>query len=418
MNLKEKITRKKGIIILSVLLVLIFIVVFTLLSQSETYILEMPSFNVTDINGHAPNCVIYKNKYYQAFSSENPPETDIIGDYVGEVTWSDTVKVWNKDEYDLELSSNVQRKIYTVKGIDPSLMLCSREDSGTITIFVSLYDIPFSRGRDVYQKVLNVNAEDYHIEFEDDYSYNFSFGNVYTTENLTENLAEFFLNSIYNASLMPRAEMESGQLTYRVYLVNGDGLRYCFALFDNGYVSLDVLNGYYGYVLKLDGKVTDKLYEIFEKEEKDENLRKINRSPYYTDIEWLRDNTDAGAYIPKYKPEFVDFDRATILYNTDSESGRLSGVKDMEMYFMKDQDWQQPYYVINILTKEAAEEMRGHVFRKIDCSELNVELLDDKYKDSIGCINLSISYGDHVVEYQSENIPAEESYKILSSINP
>ena len=381
----------------------------------ETFEMKMPSFHLSSPNDHAPNCVIYNNRFYSSFNTNLSPETDIIGEFVGSVTWSDTLDGWNKFDYDVKLSSNVQRKIYTVEGADPEYILCSREEDGRITLFASLYEIKFSRGEDIYSEILKIDSENYHLEFENRDSYFYSLGEVYTAENSEKNAADLFINAINEASFIniEKSDIDFGESLYMISLVNADGFSYNFTLYENGYISTWLLNRY---IQKLPDEIFDELKKVLNEEEKEENLHIVNRSPYYLDIEWLRDNTDVGTFIPTYMPDYVTFDRATIIYNIDEESGNLAGVKDMEMYFMKDQNWQNPYYVINILTKEASEEERGHVFRKIDHTELSEELFDEKYKDLIGCINISVSYGDYVIEYQSENIPAEDSYKILSSI--
>ena len=84
------------------------------------------------------------------------PDADCVGDYLGESRCTADLKKKNEDY--AELTGSFAGPVYTVDGVDPRLLLCSRQENGTVMIFVNRTDTADYRfGRDILEDRLHLS---------------------------------------------------------------------------------------------------------------------------------------------------------------------------------------------------------------------------------------------------------------------
>lgn len=84
------------------------------------------------------------------------PDADCVGDYLGESRCTADLKKKNEDY--TELTGSFAGPVYTVDGVDTRLLLCSRQENGTVMIFVNETDTADYRfGRDILEDRLHLS---------------------------------------------------------------------------------------------------------------------------------------------------------------------------------------------------------------------------------------------------------------------
>ncbi len=83
-------------------------------------------------------------------------DADCVGDYLGESRCTADLKKKNEDY--TELTGSFAGPVYTVDGVDPRLLLCSRQENGTVMLFVNETDTADYRfGRDILEDRLHLS---------------------------------------------------------------------------------------------------------------------------------------------------------------------------------------------------------------------------------------------------------------------
>lgn len=84
------------------------------------------------------------------------PDADCVGDYLGESRCTADLKKKNEDY--TELTGSFAGPVYTVDGVDPRLLLCSRQENGTVMLFVNRTDTADYRfGSDILEDRLHLS---------------------------------------------------------------------------------------------------------------------------------------------------------------------------------------------------------------------------------------------------------------------
>ncbi len=84
-----------------------------------------------------------------------PAEADIFGDRIGIAYFAAEL---NKKHEDYgELAGSIRGSVYKVKGVDPRLFLCMREQDGRVVLFINETNCDFARGSDLFEDMLHIS---------------------------------------------------------------------------------------------------------------------------------------------------------------------------------------------------------------------------------------------------------------------
>ena len=84
-----------------------------------------------------------------------PAEADIFGDRIGIAYFAAEL---NKKHEDYgELAGSMRGSVYKVKGVDPRLFLCMREQDGRVVLFINETNADFARGSDLFEDMLHIS---------------------------------------------------------------------------------------------------------------------------------------------------------------------------------------------------------------------------------------------------------------------
>lgn len=190
---------------------------------------------------------IYQGSCYVQYEWLENAE-DIVGEYLG--TAIGQIDEWTPEDGYVELAGSVRGDFYSVKGYDPSFMLCIVYESGTISTYICNTGITIKYGAELYEDRLHLTGNYHKIQFETRSSWYQSKGEVYSLENNTSVSA--FIHALNAAEFIPWETvpvMEGHTASsiydtelYHVYFSMDNGTRVHLRLYENGYVRFQGMN--------------------------------------------------------------------------------------------------------------------------------------------------------------------------------
>lgn len=190
---------------------------------------------------------IYQGNCYVQYEWLENAE-DIVGEYLG--TAIGQIDEWTPEDGYVELAGSVRGDFYSVKGYDPSFMLCIVYESGTISTYICNTGITVKYGAELYEDRLHLTGNYHKIQFETRSSWYQSKGEVYSLENNTSVSA--FIHALNAAEFIPWETVPAmeGHTTssiydtelYHVYFSMDNGTRVHLRLYENGYVRFQGMN--------------------------------------------------------------------------------------------------------------------------------------------------------------------------------
>lgn len=190
---------------------------------------------------------IYQGSCYVQYEWLENAE-DIVGEYLG--TAIGQIDEWTSEDGYVELAGNVRGDFYSVKGYDPSFMLCIVYESGTISTYICNTGITIKYGAELYEDRLHLTGNYHKIQFETRSSWYQSKGEVYSLENNTSVSA--FIHALNAAEFIPWETVPAMERhttssiydteLYHVYFSMDNGTRVHLRLYENGYVRFQGMN--------------------------------------------------------------------------------------------------------------------------------------------------------------------------------
>lgn len=190
---------------------------------------------------------IYQGSCYVQYEWLENAE-DIVGEYLG--TAIGQIDEWTPEDGYVELAGSVRGDFYSVKGYDPSFMLCIVYESGTISTYICNTGITIKYGAELYEDRLHLTGNYHKIQFETRSSWYQSKGEAYSLENNTSVSA--FIHALNAAEFIPWETvpaMEGHTASsiydtelYHVYFSMDNGTRVHLRLYENGYVRFQGMN--------------------------------------------------------------------------------------------------------------------------------------------------------------------------------
>lgn len=210
---------------------------------------------------------IYEGRCY--VQSEYYAEgASFVGDYVG--TAVGMIDEWTKEDGYVDYAGSVNGKFYEVKGYDPSFMLCMKYDNGAVETFVNNNGILLGKGSDLIEDRLHLKDNYKEVAFKDQKAWNetLSDDKQVLPEKYYE-LMDEFLESFSADDFMYIKDTpleQEGKYLYTededdFYLTfyTKDGLRFDFALYEDGYVRFC---DFYGVCVQIDPSLYEEIIEI------------------------------------------------------------------------------------------------------------------------------------------------------------
>lgn len=164
---------------------------------------------------------------------------DIIGEYLGTATG--LIDVWTPQEGYVELAGSVRGDFYEVKGYDPSFMLCMKDETDAVSIYVCNTGITLKYGSELYEDRLHLAGNYSSIEYESRASWYYGRKDFHQLDD-ADGVITDFLEQLNTAEFMPRSSVEDGQSSifdtevYHLYFKMNDGTTVHLRLCENGYV--------------------------------------------------------------------------------------------------------------------------------------------------------------------------------------
>ena len=184
---------------------------------------------------------IYQGNCYVHYEwLENAEE--IVGEHLGTATG--LIDEWTPKDGYVELAGSVKGDFYSVKGYDPSFMLCIVHESGDISTYVCNTGITLKYGSELYENRIHLTGNYHEIQFETRASWYQSKGEVYSLEDGA--IASAFIEALNAAEFIPWESVPAIEdhttssiydtEIYHVYFSMDNGTVIHLRLYENGYV--------------------------------------------------------------------------------------------------------------------------------------------------------------------------------------
>ena len=205
----------------------------------------IPQMEVTlsdDVAADMIGFFIYQGKVYTQYEWIYD-DIDIVGEYLGTATG--LIDEWTPADGYVELAGSVSGDFYSVKGYDPSFMLCMNDPSGAICTYVCSRGITVKYGSELYEERLHLRGNFSAVEYETRESWNWSKGELSSLDKDSV-VIESYISELYSRefilwSTVPEKEGHTQSSiydteTFHVYFRMNNGTTVHLRLYENGYV--------------------------------------------------------------------------------------------------------------------------------------------------------------------------------------
>lgn len=360
---------------------------------------------------------IYGGNCYLRY--ETFDDADIIGERLGSATG--LIDEWTEKDGYVELAGSVKGDFYTVKGYDPSFMLCMKEETGGVSTYICNTGITLKYGSELYEDRLHLTGNYIRVSYETRESWNLSKYELYCLDDEKQSLIDLFIEQLNKAEFMPwsivperegktRDTIYETEL-YHMYLEMDNGMSLELRLYENGYVRFQ---GLLDVCVQVPQDCFDSLVSLMDSRE---GTRAVTGSNDISNsLDRCKNNPELGMYIPSYEPEALMPIIVEVHYYIDAHTGSEIGTKEIYIEYSC-ADAADMYYSLTI-TWENEYGRNGWAGPMIEGSELSMEKLSKyiKTKKSGNEIDVGVWYDDVSVVISAYGIDAESAYLILNSV--
>ena len=210
----------------------------------------IPPMNVTLSSKAAADMLaffIYQGRCYVEYEWIYD-HVDLSGEHLGTATG--LIDEWTPKEGYVEFAGSVRGDFYSVKGFDPSFMLCMKQEDGSISTYICNAGITLKTGSDLYEERLHLSENYDVVQYETRVSWYNSVGEVYQLNDPQSETVTAFIEALNAAKFMPTADvpLEEGETSiyddkeiYHLYFLMENGMTVHLRLFEGGYVSFQGL---------------------------------------------------------------------------------------------------------------------------------------------------------------------------------
>lgn len=371
---------------------------------------------------------IYQGRCYKSYDGVYG-DSDLIGDYLG--TTQGMIDLWTPKEGYVELAGNTKGDFYSVKGYDPEFMVCMRESSGAVNIFINDNDLTLKYGSDLLEDRFHLSGSVSELVYQDHDSWNYSKGELYSLNN--DDAVSDFIALLDQGIFIPEThailpdgtEYLAKAALYHVDLRLKDGITVELRLCKGGYVSFDT---YFSEVcIQVD---ETKFNEFITLLDSGANAISAEVTPgVYRTLDECRADPYFGLYAPSYVPDGMSYERGTIYYEIESKTGNILRTKEVNLTYSCGRDpdtgLSDAEYTITIAPVEDHGDI-GWVGTLLTPEELTPEsaaqFLDTTWGNGTlknrSDITFGVQHGDVMVILYGDNLDAGEAYQIMASVHP
>ena len=165
----------------------------------------------------------------------------IVGEYLGTATG--LIDEWTPRDGYVELAGSVEGDFYSVKGYEPSFLLCMQKE-GTVSLYVREGGITLKTGADLYNKWLHLSEDYREVRYETRASWYYGSGEVRQLDAPRAQEVLDFIPALDEAEFLPVEEVEARSgispfaesEIYHMYFLTENGMTVHLRLHEGGYV--------------------------------------------------------------------------------------------------------------------------------------------------------------------------------------
>lgn len=184
---------------------------------------------------------IYQGHCYEEYERLENVSSDIVGEYLG--TAIGLIDEWTPEDGYVEFAGSVEGDFYSVKGFDPSFLLCMQKE-GAVFLYVCNRDITLKTGADLYEERLHLSEAYCEVRYETRASWYYGSGEVRQLDEPRSQEVLDFIQALDEAEFIPVEEVaaQSGispfseSEIYHMYFLTESGMTVHLRLHEGGYV--------------------------------------------------------------------------------------------------------------------------------------------------------------------------------------
>lgn len=237
---------------------------------------------------------IYEGRCYVQYR-EIYEDVDLIDKHLGTVTG--LIDEWTPEDGYVDFAGSAQGDFYSVKGYDPSFMLCMREPDGAINLFICKNGITLKYGSELFEDRLHLAGNYSKVLFESYDSWNYGKEELFRLEGKDETVSRF-VECLDEAEFIPENSVsfyDEIKELYHLYFVKNDGVTVELRLCEKGYVRFQ---GILDVCLRLPEEEYDSFLKLLDSGIGN-NADSIRNSAGITLTDCMNDSM-LGKYVPEY----------------------------------------------------------------------------------------------------------------------
>ena len=352
---------------------------------------------------------------------------NLIGEHLGTITGM--IDEWTPSDGYVDFAGSMTGDIYSVKGYDPSFMLCQKHQNGDIALFICNSGITMKYGSELYTDRLHLSEGYTAVQYETRESWYYNKEIRYQYQGDTA-LMEQFIRDLNDTVFLPRDQIphmnDPGGYydeleQYHIYFPMENGTTVELRLLKGGYV---IYQGMLDLCVQIPRETYEALLAVFES---DPDAVRVENAAHKLTIEDCIQNAELGNYVPSYVPDGFSPKTAEIFYYIDPETGRETGTKEINFTYTDAVNQEFSYldehsYWITITWAEEYGK-NGWAGPMLDVSELTPDAIAAYGKDKTKgypvanyFYSFGVWFGDVSVVIFSEGLSDETICQILTSI--
>ncbi|WP_426351029.1 hypothetical protein ACPWSR_07345 [Alloiococcus sp. CFN-8] len=203
----------------------------------------IPPLNVTlsdNVEADMIGFFIYQERCYVQYEWIYG-EVDFIDEYLGTATG--LIDEWTSKDGYVELAGSVGGDFYSVKGFDPSFMLCMEHEDGSVSTYINNNGLTLKTGADLFDTRLHLAGNYNTVQYQSYSEWFNSSGDPIAIDRGYEETVSSFVHSLNAAQFMPTDDItlnEDEDLydkeIWHLYFLMNNGMTIHLRLYEGGYV--------------------------------------------------------------------------------------------------------------------------------------------------------------------------------------
>ena len=384
--------------------------------------LKKREFGIADMIGF----FIYKGHCYE-YMDMIFPDPGLPEKYLGTITGM--IDEWTPEEGYVDLAGSAVGDFYSVKGYDPSFMLCQKMGTREVILYISNSGITLNKGSDLYTDRLHLKGRIKELQAESRDSWFTGKNEIYRLDKDNEAVTNF-IDALNEGSFISREDVPAKDEWHMIFderekehltFLMEDGTRVRLRLLEGGYV---FYQGILDACVQVPEDVMEDILALAESGERipeEELPLGITRQS----LKECREDPVFGKYVPRYMPDGMEATSVVVMYEIDQETGRENGTDWIQIEYSDDKEDPHIYYSVQIWPLSEYEK-NGYAGPLLKAEELTEEALDEAMvrTDSKGTpreypyLDIAAEYGDVMVLLSARGLEADECLKIFESARP